>query len=100
PKPYDERRFPFAEGRGESARQTRAPAEPRSFAPSAELRGETYRDDDYEREARDFAAPWLEQWARIAPGLLIRKRSPEERPAEAANESLAENRALVVIPCL
>jgi succinoglycan biosynthesis protein ExoA len=101
PKPQDERRHPFADGREDH--QARRPAEPRSFAPAGEPRSfapPVEAGGGYDLRARDLEAPWLEQWSPIAPGLLIRKRSLGEVAAEAANETLAENRALVVIPCL
>lgn len=101
PKPRAE--LPFRPDEDPRHDERRAPAEPRSFAPSVAppfAPPFAPAGQGAERSPWSVRAPWPQAWGEAAPGDLIRV------PLEAANApppldaQAAAKRALIVIPCL
>jgi succinoglycan biosynthesis protein ExoA len=89
PKPRAERSFHFDEATPEAGR--RPAAEPRSFAPRGALA---------ERMPGNVKAPWPLAWANLDPDALIHVPPPAANVQTPLDATLAQKRALIVIPCL
>jgi succinoglycan biosynthesis protein ExoA len=89
PKPTPER-LPRSEDRAQDEGRTRAPAEPRSFAPTGRLH----------REGGAASTHLPQAWDRIDAGEVIRLAADATPVAGPPPQDAAARRALVVIPCL